>query len=116
MPRCHPACALIRNSEPFQLAVRHLGLSACWTWANDVQLGGLSDTMSLVSRAMRTHNLWHRISRTAVIHFWHGANSPFTQDQELLLGHLRSDEIDQFVAACQATLEEDELTGRIPRS
>ena len=116
MPRCHPACALIRNSEPFQLAVRHLGLSACWTWANDVQLGGLSDTMSLVSRAMRTHNLWYRISQTAVIHFWHGANSSFTQDQELLLSQLRRRDVDQFVSTCRATLEEDELAAHVPGS
>jgi hypothetical protein len=102
--RCHPGCALIRNSEPFQLAVRHLGLSAAWVWSNTPQLGGLSDTLSLVSNVMRTHNRWHRISAAPVIHFLHGTTAGFSSHHELLLTLLRKGDVDAFVAACRTGL------------
>jgi hypothetical protein len=104
MPRCHPGCALIRNSEAFQLAARHIGFSASWAWSNDPQLGGLSDTLSLVSRVMRTHNRRHRISQASVIHFWHGTRLGFGAHQRRLLDHLRRGEVSEFVAACAAGL------------
>jgi hypothetical protein len=105
IPRCHPGCALIRNSPAFQLAARHLGFSACWTWSNDVQLGGLSDTLSLVSNVMRTHRCRHRISTASVVHFWHGTRAGFGERHERLLRCLRRGEIDQFTVACQAFIQ-----------
>jgi hypothetical protein len=102
--RCHPACALIRNSDVFQLAVRHLGLSAAWTWSNDRELGGLSDTLALVSNVMRTHRRWHRISTASVIHFWHGTSAGFRPGHEELLTHLRRGDVERFVAASRDAL------------
>lgn len=105
MPRCHPGTALIRNSEPFQLAARHLGLSAAWNWSNDLGLGGLNDTLSLVSQAMRTHRYRHLISSAAVTHFWHGTRAGFTPYHQRLVDHLRDGDTDRFVAACHERLE-----------
>jgi hypothetical protein len=99
IPRCHPGCALIRNSEPFQLAARHLGLSAAWTWSNDLALGGLSDTLALVSNVMLTHRQRHIISSASVIHYWHGTRVGFTDHHRRLVRHLSRGEVAEFVAA-----------------
>jgi hypothetical protein len=104
LPRCHPGCALIRNCRPFHLAVRHLGLSASWTWANDPRLGGLRDTLSTVSGAMRTHDLWSRISAASVLHFGHGTQLDLSPAQEALLGRLRAGEAAAFTAAVRDAL------------
>lgn len=104
IPRCHPGCALIRNSDPFQLATRHLGYSAAWTWSNDRQLGGLSDTLSLVSNVMRTHRQRHLMSAASVIHFWHGTRAGFTEHHENLVKHLRNGETTEFTAAAREGL------------
>jgi hypothetical protein len=104
LPRCHPGCALIRNSRPFQQAVRHLGLSASWMWANDPQLGGLRDTLSVVSGAMRTHELWSRISAAPVLHFGHGTQVGLTGRQDSLLRLLRAGRADAFTASARAGL------------
>jgi hypothetical protein len=104
LPRCHPGCALIRNGRPFQQAVRHLGLSAAWVWANDPQLGGLRDTLSMVSGAMRTHELHSRISAAPVLHFGHGTQVGLTARQESLLARLRAGQDAEFAAGARAAL------------
>jgi hypothetical protein len=100
MGRCHPGCALIRNTDAFRLAARHLGFSASWTWSNDPRLAGLSDTLSMVSRAMYTHHMRHIISTASVIHFWHGTSTGLGQGHERLLRHLRAGDVPAFLAEC----------------
>ncbi|MGI5239061.1 hypothetical protein [Dactylosporangium sp. CA-139066] len=99
LPRCHPGCTLVRNSPAFELAARHLGFSASWSWSNDTATGGLHDTLGLVSNVMRTHHRRSRVSGASVIHFWHGSRLGVTAHHRRLLALLRANAFDEFKSA-----------------
>lgn len=109
IPRCHPGCTLIRNSDAFQLAALHLGFASAWTWSNDALLGGLSDTLGLVSLAMRTHRRRSIVSAARVIHFWHGTRLQLSHHHRMLLTLLRRGAFDEFAAAAATELRSTAL-------
>ncbi|WP_214414778.1 glycosyltransferase family 2 protein [Sphaerisporangium fuscum] len=104
MPRCHPGCALLANSTALQLGARHLGFSAAWTWSNDPALGGLNDTLGLVSNVLRTHGKRSRLSTASVIHFWHGSRIGVTDHHRRLIALLRAGDMEEFAAEATAGL------------
>jgi hypothetical protein len=67
MGRCHPFCALVRNTPPFQSAARELGFSGAVSISNGDSKSW--DTFGLATSAMRTHGLRHIVSSKLVYHF-----------------------------------------------
>lgn len=94
--RLHPCCALVANTALFRTIVEAIGLSAAnYLWAErDEYL----DTFALLTRVMRTHGLYHRISRALVRHFFtvsYDYDDPATRAYKL-------NERDRLLAALRA--------------
>jgi hypothetical protein len=70
MPRCHPGCALVRNSQLLRGVADRLGFSTAWVWSDDPQLGGFADTFALASEVMRSAGLRIVLSDAMVVHFF----------------------------------------------
>lgn len=68
--RCHPFCALIKNTPVFRRVVEHIGLSEAWIWDNRNRNGGFYDTLGLASHVMRTHGQQWICSSKMVFHFF----------------------------------------------
>jgi hypothetical protein len=89
-PRCHPGCALIRNSPAFQETARRIGFSPSWSWSANRFVGGFSDTLALASQVMATHSQRFAYSQASVVHFWHGTRKPMDARRMRLLRELRA--------------------------
>ncbi|HVE91605.1 MAG TPA: glycosyltransferase family A protein [Actinomycetota bacterium] len=68
--RCHPACALIRNTPLFRSVAEHVGFSTAWIWSEDHDVGGFYDTLSLASRVMTACGSRVELSSVEVDHFY----------------------------------------------
>jgi hypothetical protein len=69
-PRCHPACALIRNDELFRRVADRVGFGCAWNWSENPDVGGFLDTMSLASEVMEVVGRRWRLSDAMVLHFF----------------------------------------------
>lgn len=69
--RCHPAFALVRNSQVFRRVADVIGLSAALVIAADQTVAGFADTFGLATLVMKTHGLHHVLSDVTVGHY-HG--------------------------------------------
>jgi GT2 family glycosyltransferase len=67
--RCHPFCALIRNTPAFRAVAQHIGFSAAWIFANGLDFAGSYDTFGLASAVMKTHGYRWIPSQRLVFHF-----------------------------------------------
>jgi hypothetical protein len=69
--RCHPACALVVNSEDFRRVAEIVGLSGAIIVSQDPLLAGFHDTLGLASQVMSVLRLRYILSEIAVIHFFY---------------------------------------------
>ena len=97
-PRCHPGCALIRNSEAFQRVAETVGFSCAEVVSGDPDVGGFHDTMGLASHAMGAHGWEYFLSSARVVHYFnvsYDENTALTaekmQDCRRRLASLRDD-------------------------
>lgn len=67
--RCHPFCALIRNTPAFRAVAQHIGFSGAWIFANVLDYAGSYDTFGLASAVMKTHGQRWIPSARLVFHF-----------------------------------------------
>ncbi|MFC7620884.1 hypothetical protein [Microlunatus sp. GCM10028923] len=71
--RCHPAFALVRNTESFRRVADIIGLSSGVIISADPELAGFADTFGPATLAMQTHGLDHLLSGATVGHY-HGVS------------------------------------------
>ena len=69
--RCHPACALVVNSEDFRRVAEIVGFSGAIIVSQDPLLAGFHDTLGLASQVMSVLRLRYILSEIAVIHFFY---------------------------------------------
>lgn len=69
-PRCHPGCALIKNSPAFRRVVEHIGLSTAWLFGEALPMRGFYDTFALLCLVMKTHELDYALSSALVQHLF----------------------------------------------
>lgn len=69
-PRCHPGCALIKNSPAFRRVVEHIGFSTAWLFGETLPMRGFYDTFALLCLVMKTHELGYALSTTLVQHLF----------------------------------------------
>lgn len=72
-PRCHPAFALVRNTQVFRRVADVIGLSAAIIMAADERIAGFADTFGLTTQVMKTQGLRHVLSDVTVGHY-HGVS------------------------------------------
>ncbi len=72
-PRCHPALALVINSDVFRRVADVIGLSAAMVISATEQIAGFADTLGLATMVMQTHGLEHVLSDATVGHY-HGVS------------------------------------------
>ena len=66
--RLHPCCALVRNTALFRRVVDEIGLTGVtYHWVGGEQD---LDTFELLTKVLRTHDLYHAISPKLVYHFF----------------------------------------------
>ncbi|NKB71701.1 MAG: hypothetical protein GKR89_31895 [Candidatus Latescibacteria bacterium] len=65
--RIHPCCCLLRNSAVFRKTAEYIGFSCAFI--EQAQDGRYYDTMGLLTRVMRTHDLLPMLSKMMVMHF-----------------------------------------------
>jgi hypothetical protein len=81
-PRCHPGCALVRNTPVFRRVVEHIGLSTAWLFG-DVQLQhGFYDTFALACHVMKTHEQRYILSSAVALHYFCVSYDPLGMDHK----------------------------------
>lgn len=70
LPRCHPACALVRNTPLLRGVTERIGFSCGWIVSGDPDIGGFGDTLALASEVMAAAGLHFVRSRALVGHFF----------------------------------------------
>lgn len=68
--RCHPGCALIRNSLPFRRTASRLGFATAVVLSAEAAVAGYYDTMALASAVLSTHSLDYALSAAEVAHYF----------------------------------------------
>lgn len=79
-PRCHPGCALVRNTPVFRRVVEHIGLSTAWVFGESQPIHGFYDTFALACHVMKTHEQRYILSQTMVQHFFCVSYDPAGMD------------------------------------
>jgi hypothetical protein len=79
-PRCHPGCALVKNTPVFRRVVEHIGLSTAWLHGERQSPGGFYDTFGLTSIVMKTHEQRYALSSAFVLHFFCVSYDPMGMD------------------------------------
>ncbi|MFN8375734.1 MAG: hypothetical protein U0694_23040 [Anaerolineae bacterium] len=70
LPRCHPGCALVKNTPTFRRVAEHIGFSPAWLQGETQPASGFYDTFALCSAVMKTHEQRYILSSAMVLHFF----------------------------------------------
>jgi hypothetical protein len=68
--RCHPGCALIKNSSSLQYTAARFGFATAVVMSADSAIAGYYDTMALASAVLSTHGLAYALSAATVAHYF----------------------------------------------
>jgi hypothetical protein len=79
-PRCHPGCALVRNTPVFRSVVEHIGLSTAWLFGVNQPRHGFYDTFGLACHVMKTHEQRYVLSSAMVLHYFCVSYDPMGMD------------------------------------
>lgn len=96
-PRCHPGCALVRNSPTFQRVAETIGFATAILWSQDEQLAGFFDTMALASTVMAAHGLSYELAGVEVVHYFN-----VSYDQRTDLTAAKLDDCERRLALLRA--------------
>lgn len=79
-PRCHPGCALVKNTPVVRRVVEHIGLSTAWVFGETQPMHGFYDTFGLACQVMKTHEQRYILSSAMVQHFFCVSYDPAGMD------------------------------------
>jgi hypothetical protein len=82
-PRCHPGCALVRNTPVFRRVVEYIGLSTAWLFSVRQPAHGFYDTFGLACHVMKTHEQRYVLSSAMVVHYFCVSYDPMGMDWKL---------------------------------